>query len=186
MAYETLDDFKKQGPKKTAIDPALQQMVNAAQQTASAADPTQGIEQNIGFAKTAPGQFSAGLGGPVDASDSIVRAIQDRAQKRSKDFVGSLQKESKYMQPVRESVAARQAARNQGQIADVQLGNLKIEQQHRLDKKRIDLYKQQQRDSILAGILGVIGTVGGAIIGGAIGGPAGAVAGAAAGGKAGG
>lgn len=168
MAYDQLEEFIKNPAKKTQVDPSVLDAIQKQQAQASAA-PTQGIAESLGFGNTSPKQFNAALGGPVDASDSIAKAVQSRNMSRSKDFINNLKRGIELENPLREAKAASQAGSNLGHVADMNLMNYKIQRQNQLDKQRIELYKQQQRDAILGGILGFVGTITGGVIGGKVG-----------------
>lgn len=117
--------------------------------------------------------FSVGLGGQAASEGTrVADAISGRNQRRSNDYINTLKNELKMTAPVRDARNMRSAVQNMGRESEVQLNNNRILKQYDLDKRRLEQYKQQQKDSILASVLGVIGAIGGVAVGVATGGAA--------------
>jgi hypothetical protein len=115
--------------------------------------------------------FSVGLGGQAASEGTrVADAISGRNQRRSEDYINTLKNELKLTAPARDAKNVRMVGQNMARESEVALNNNRIRKQYDLDKKRLEQYKQQQKDSILASVLGVIGTIGGVALGVATGG----------------
>lgn len=107
-----------------------------------------------------PYDFSVGLGGDTGQSAARVHdAITQRNQSQSQDYINTLKRELKLAEPARDAGNLRAYGQNLGREAEVKLNNNRIVKQWDLDKRRLEQYKQQQKDGILASILGIVGTI---------------------------
>lgn len=191
--FDTAQDLINQGPNTYDLDDKTKALLDE-QDSRLKAPSTEALLKGVG----APGEglltpkqsynYSAALGGDTGRSNErVIDAIALRNQKRSADYINSMKRELALNEPVTDAGRLRMAGQNIASRAEVALNNNKILKQYDLDKRRLELYRQQQKDGILASILGVIGTIGGVALGVATGGAAAPLVGAglaSAGGKA--
>jgi hypothetical protein len=110
--------------------------------------------------------FSASLGGDSAAQgQAVTDAISRRNVDRSTDYINNLKSNLKMTQPVRDAGNLKQLGQNMARESEVALNNHRIKKQWDLDRKRLELYKQQQKDGVLASVLGVVGAVAGTALG---------------------
>ncbi len=169
---DELDALTAQGLQKQKLAPEFEQQLDERKKRLM--NSTQVINQNLspeGFNAPATNKFNTALGMPASGMDSdIYRAVTERNNSRNQDFVNTLKKDVEYMAPVREAQGLRQLGSDYGKVSEVAINNQKIWQQQELNQRRLKLYRQQQADSILGGVLGILGTIAGGVIGAATGG----------------
>jgi len=172
------------GPSTNQINQQTIDAISQNQKNVMSTTPSilKGVATEQGFlTPKSTNQFGSALGGSQgDIAQAVSGAIGQRNLRRSDDFVGSLSRDIALNAPVRESARLNQSIQNMSGVAANKINNLNIMNQYNLDKNRLELYKQTQSNSLIAGILGVIGTVGGVVAGSFAGNPA---AGAAVGGS---
>lgn len=161
-----------------------QQMAQIAANTeAMPANYGKGIATESGFLTPDAATRQGGALGGQDQTGSVIGAIGLRNTRRANDFVDNMQRGIALNAPVIKSAGYAQQAGNVANMGQIALNNYKIMKQQQMNQTRVQMFEQQQQQSLIAGILGIIGSVGGAVIGAAVGGPAGAVAGSAIGGR---
>lgn len=173
---EQAEHLVGQGPNTYDLDTDTKRLL--AEQKKRLMAPT--TDQLLGVVGT-PGQgfltptpsydFSAGLGGDsASQGQAVTDAISQRNVNRSADYINNLKTNLKLNQPIRDANNMKMAGQNMARESEVALNNNRIRKQWELDKKRLETYKQQQKDSILASILGVVGAIGGTVLGAITGG----------------
>lgn len=120
---------------------------------------------------------NAAMGG----DNSIYEALRQRNEARTADLVGAMTRDVAMMAPSRESKGLAQVGQNYRTQAGFQLKRQQVEMQKAANQYRVKMYRQQQQDALLGGILGILGTIGGVALGVATGGAGLAVAGGIAG-----
>lgn len=192
MSYiDQIDTLMASGPQTTEIDPATKKLIDA-QRKRLETDSTDTLLQGVGNAgqglmsQQPAYDFNAALGGDsATQGKQVIDAIGSRNNARSNDYISRLKNELRMTAPARDAEKLRMSGQILGKQTETDLQNNKIKKQYELDKKRVAQYKQQQKDAVLASILGTIGTIVGTGAGALIGGGAGASIGAKAGGTAG-
>lgn len=183
-----LTDLANKPLQYQQVDPLVQaQMKQISDNTDNMpANYARGLATESGFlTPDAAIRQGGALGGP-DQTATVIGALGLRNKRHAEDYVSNLKKGIELNAPVIKSSGYQQQAANTNAMGQVALNNYRIMKQQQMNQTRVQVFEEQQRQSLIAGILGVIGTIGGAVIGAAIGGPAGAVAGGAAGSRAGG
>ncbi len=155
------------GPQTTQIDPNTKRLMEE-QRKRLMQDSTESLLQGVGT----PGQglmsqqpaydYSAGLGGDsAQMGKRVTDAISSRNNARSGDYISRLKRELALTAPARDAAKLRTARTSLQGESDVAVHNEKILKQFDLDKRRVEQYKQQQKDSVLASIIGVAAAVAG-------------------------
>lgn len=168
MANE-LDQIATQmsaGPQTTELDPTTKRLLEA-QKKRLGENSTEQLLAGVGQAgpsgllSAQPAyDYSVALGGDSARSGAAVAdAISGRNQRNSNDYINTMKNQLAMMAPARDAEKLRGVGKNIAAETEVALQNNKIIKQFDLDKRRVEQYKQQRKDSILAGILGVIGTI---------------------------
>lgn len=174
-----IEDFLNTPPSTVKLDPTTSGLITDL--TARSQRTTPGIiagaDQSQFNDPTLAARHGTALGGQ-DQTDSVLSALGARNSKNSTDFVNNLKSKIELNAPVREMKGAQQALGNLNAGNEIQQTNYKIQKQQWMNEQRVKIYRQQQQQSILASILGIVGTIGGAVIGSFAGSPgAGAVIG---------
>lgn len=166
-----IEDLLKTPPSTVNVDPTTSGLLADFQHRSQNTTPgiIGGVDQSQFNAPGAAGRQGGALGG-ADQSQSILAALGQRNQKTSSDFVNNLKSKIAMNAPVREMQGAQQSLQNLGKSNQVDQFNYQVQKQQMMNEQRVAIYRQQQQNSILAGILGIIGTIGGGIIGGLTGG----------------
>lgn len=163
------------------LQPAMGQIVTDTNQLPALYE--QGLATEGGFlTPPAAARAGAALGGP-DQTANVLGALGLRNQRMSDDYVNNMKQGIELNAPVTKQAGFNQQLGNINQLGQINLNNYKIMKQQQMNQTRVQIFEQQQQQSLIAGILGIIGSIGGAVIGGLTGGPVGAAAGAAAGSK---
>lgn len=160
--YDLENDTKRllEEQRKRLMVPSTEELLGAV------GTPGQGL-----LTPTPTYDYSVGLGGEsADMGTRVTDAITRRNVRNSADYINNLKNNLKLTAPVRDAKNLRQVGQGLSREAEVKLNNNKILKQYDLDKRRLEQYKQQQKDSILASVLGVIGAIGGVALGVATGG----------------
>lgn len=100
----------------------------------------------------------------MGGDDSIYQALQRRNQGRTEDVLGTMKRDITMMSPARELEGLRQVSQNMRAQAGFQQANQQIEMQKAANKYRVKMYRQQQQEALIGGILGIVGTVAGAAL----------------------
>lgn len=128
---------------------------------------TQGIGTDAGFlTPVTGGQQDAALGGPGNTS-AVMSALGARNARVSNDFVDNLKKGVALTAPVIKQQGYQQQEGNINAMGQVNLNNQAILKQQNLNQIRVQTFEQQQQQSIIAGILGIVGAFTGSVIGSA-------------------
>lgn len=175
--YDLEDDTKRllEEQRKRLMVPSTEELLGAV------GTPGQGL-----LTPTPTYDYSVGLGGQsADTGARVTDALTKRNIANSTDYINNLKNNLKLSAPVRDAKNLRQVGQGYVNEVEVKLNNNKILKQYDLDKRRLAQYKQQQKDSILASVLGVVGAVAGAALGVVTGGAGFALTGAALGAMAG-
>lgn len=165
-----------QGPSTYDLEPTTKKLIKSQNDQLAAPSTDQLLKGvgNAGDGLLVPNQaynYSTGLGGDSGAGGyNVLDAMRERNSKRSADYINTLKRELNLAQPARDAGRLKMVGQNLASQAEVTLNNNRILKQYDLDKRRLEQYKQQQKDSILGSILGVIGTIGGVALGAATGG----------------
>lgn len=179
-----LEDFLNTPPPNPTVDPTTMGLIHGYQ--ANSQNTTPGIINGIDapqFNQAAASTRQGTALGGQDQTDSVAAALNARNSKASTDFVNNLKSNISMNAPVRQMAASQQSLQNLQGVNQVQQANYQIQKQQWLNEQRVQIYRQQQQNSILAGILGIVGAGIGTVVGAAVGGGPGAVAGAALGSK---
>jgi hypothetical protein len=102
--------------------------------------------------------------------NSIYEALRQRNEARTGDLVGAMTRDVQMMAPVREATGLAQVGQNYRTQAGFDLKRNQVEMQKEANKFRVKMYRQQQQDALLGGILGIVGTIGGIALGAVTGG----------------
>lgn len=171
MSLQEADYLLSQGPKTYDLEGSTKQILEQQKKrlmTPSTEELLKGVgTPGSGLLTPAPAyDFSVGLGGQAASEGTrVADAIADRNQRRSADYINTLKNELKLTAPARDAKNVRMSGQNMARESEVALNNNKIRKQYDLDKKRLEQYKQQQKDSILASVLGVVGAIAGTALG---------------------
>lgn len=163
---DELDAAVAQGLQKQKLAPEYEDQLDERKKKLT--NSTALITGNLGaggFDNVQSPRYNTALGMPSSGPESdVYRAVTERNQRRNDDFVNTLKRDVEYMAPVREAQGLKQLGSDYGKVSEVAINNQKIENQQQLNERRLKLYRQQQADSILGGILGILGTVAGAAL----------------------
>lgn len=167
------------GPQ--GLDPETNNLIE--EQRKRLLNTTAGIVDKVGGDKIGNdfselGRRNAAMGG---ADNSVYEALRKRNEARTADLVGAMTRDVAMMAPSRESKGLAQVGQNYRTQAGFELKQQQVEMQKAANKYRVKMYRQQQQDALLGGILGILGTIGGVALGAATGGAGLAVAGGIAG-----
>jgi hypothetical protein len=182
-SLEQAENLLSRGPNTYELDPNTKRLLEEQKKklTTPTTDDLLGVVGTPGQGLLTPQptyDYSVGLGGDAaQQGQRVADAISHRNIARSTDYITSLKNNLKMNQPVRDASNMKMAGQSMARQSEVDLNNNRIRKQWDLDKKRLEQYKQQQKDSILASVLGVIGAIGGTALGIATGGLAAPVVG---------
>ena len=183
-----LTDLANKPLQKQPIPPGVQDaMAQVATDTEGLPGQYQhGLGTETGFLRPESGIRAGGALGGDDQTANVFNALGLRSERHADDYVNNLKRGIELNAPVIRSAGYGQQAGNVNALGQIELNNYRVMKQQQMNQIRVGVFEQQQQQSLIAGILGILGTIGGAVIGAAVGGPVGALAGATAGKAAGG
>lgn len=161
-------DVLKMGAPQTSVanqQPAMNQYIAGVKSTPDTLTKDLGKNSAEFAVPSDAGRQGTAMGGPDNTSD-VVNAIAKRNLARNNDYVNTISSGIKMQAPAEQAQGMAQHLNNLAAQANVLNNNYNLQKQYDLDQRQVALFVQQQQDSILAGILGVLGTIGGAIVGG--------------------
>lgn len=156
MATEQELDALLVKPNKLNLSDATRKIIDGQPQQLAARSGL--LKSGLVQSNAAPvSGFNTAIG--MAGGDGLSAALQSRASERTGGFINRLKSKIDYEEPMDRLRGEKQYASNLGKSSRVDLHNMERDNQYRLDKKRIELQKQQQADSVLGSVLGIIGTV---------------------------
>lgn len=171
MSLAEAESLLASGPKTYDLEPDTKRLLEEQRKrlTKPSTQDLLGVLGKPGQGLVTPTQsydYSAGLGGEsATMGQSIADAVAKRNEAKSRDYINSLSKELELTAPARDAKNMRLAGQNLARESEVALNNNRIRKQYDLDRRRLELYKQQQKDGILASVLGVVGAIAGTALG---------------------
>lgn len=180
-----LTDYANRGLDRPKINPVVQNQIDLLTRRAKDAPGllASGIEPQAGFLSNDTAmRREAALGGE-DRSVDVLNAIGALNQRKASDFATQARRNIALNAPATQTQQLLKAGRGLESLGGMVSRDYGIEKQQQLNQQRVRIFEQQQEQSLIAGILGVVGTVAGFAIGGPIGAAVGGGVGRAAGGR---